>query len=357
MAALMIVAAPSVAVAQTAAAKPAARVEVEAYGGLGRLLSAGEATLSLPPAGAPITTSSPLFPSRRVSSWFFGDGAALLNDVAAELALTSRVTPLDSAIAGIGRSAESRGTMGARLRFRASSSTWLEIGVDVSSSSTSMPASLAAAAEATRASFAATMTELLASGPFTDRTVVATMTPAPGSGAWRDVTATVAANIDLKAMGGVTPFVTLGGGVVTRTGAEPAVTLAGHYSAKILGSVPIDETDTVTIRGIAHTAPAITIGGGLSGRLGDRIGLRLDGRLIAANRTIGADLDATPHVTTGTPADFIESLTNPSIQFSNNPSTGRRSSLSGDALDHVEVARSTRLQSRVLVTLGAAFRF
>ncbi len=62
-------------------------------------------------------------------------------------------------------------------------------------------------------------------------------------------------------------------------------------------------------------------------------------------------------VATGTPADFIESFTNPSVQFSNNASTGRQSTLSGDALDHVNVAGGTRLQTRALVTLGIALRF
>ena len=46
-----------------------------------------------------IATSSPLFPSRQVSSWLFGDGAALLNDVAAEFGLTERISPLDAVLA------------------------------------------------------------------------------------------------------------------------------------------------------------------------------------------------------------------------------------------------------------------
>ena len=358
IAAMLIVAAPRVAAAQTTAvtSKPAARFEVEAYGGFGRLLGAGEATLSLPPAGAPITTSSPLFPSRRVSSWFFGDGATLLNDVSGQLGLTARITPLDSAIAGIGRSAENHTSFGGRLRYRTAPRVWMELGVDVSSRSDSMPGALAADVDETRTTFVDTIGALLGSGPFTNPSVVATVTPTPGGGSWRDVTATLAANIELGSIGGLTPYATIGGGVITRHGAQPAVSLVGRYTAKILGSVPIDETDTVTIRGAARAAPAIVFGGGLTRSVG-RVSLRLDGRFLAAHRTIGANLDAAPRVTTGTPADFIESFTNPSVQFSNNPSTGRRSTLSGDVLDHVEVARSTRLQARVLVTLGIAFRF
>ena len=107
IAALLMVIAPTVAAAQTTASKPTSRLELEAYGSIGRMLDAGEATLSLPAAGAPITTSNPMFPSRRVPSWFFGDGATLLNAVNEQLGLTARITPLDAAIATINRDSSS----------------------------------------------------------------------------------------------------------------------------------------------------------------------------------------------------------------------------------------------------------
>jgi len=168
---------------------------------------------------------------------------------------------------------------------------------------------------------------------------------------------TLAANIEFEPISGLTPSLTVGGGFVTRTGTESAVTIEGRYRTKILGTVPIDETDRVTIRGEASTAPAVVFGGGLSRAFSNRLGLRLDMRMTVANRTISSSVDATPSVATGTPADYIESFTNPSVQFSNNASTGRVSTLSGAALDHVDVARSTRLQARVIVTLGVTFRF
>jgi len=340
--------------AQTASAPPS-RFEIEAYGGFGRLLDAGEATLSLPPAGPPITTSSPMFPSRAVPSWFFGDGAALLNGVNAELGLAPRITPLDAAIAKIGRSAESGGGMGIRLRRRTAPRVWTEFAIDVTSSSSSVTDSLMESVGQTRGSFVQAMTSLFASGPFTGTSVTATATQAGGS--WRDVTATLAANVELDAIAGLTPSLTLGGGFVTRTGTEPTVTLEGRYRTKILGAVPIDETDRVTIRGEASTAPAVVFGAGLSRAIAGRLSLRLDTRMMVANRTISTTLDATPTVASGAPADYIESFTNPSVQFSNNAATGRVSSLSGAALDHADVARSTRLQARVIITLGVAFRF
>ena len=346
---------PGVATAQTTSTGSSKRMEIEVYGALGRFLDAGEATVSLPDPGAPITTSSPFFPSHRVSSWLFGDGAALLNSVNAQLGLTAQITPLDGAIATIGRSAESGAGMGARIRIRTAPRVWTELSVDVSASAATVPDSLLDAVNATRSSFIQAMTALFASGPFSGTTVTATATPA--SGTWRDLTATIAANIELNDVAGMTPSLTVGGGIVTRTGTQSAVTIDGRYRTRILGASPIDETDHVTIRSTANTAPVVVFGAGLSRSFADRLSLRVDARMVAANRTIVATLDATPTVASGAPADFIQSFTNPSVQFSNNTSTSRRSSLSGDPLDHVEVARSTRLQARVLVTFGIALRF
>ena len=105
--ALALALAPAPAEAQTTSSTQPPRVEVEAYGAFGHLFDSGDTALSLPAPGAPIGTSSPFFPSRKISSWFFGDGATLLNDVNAQLGVSARVTPLDTAIATIGRGAES----------------------------------------------------------------------------------------------------------------------------------------------------------------------------------------------------------------------------------------------------------
>lgn len=355
--ALLLTLLPAAAQAQ-APATPArdARIELELYGGAGRFLDAGDTRVLLPAAGAPIATSSPLFPSRRVSTWWFGDGASLLNATAAELGLTARLTPLDGTLGTIGRGTQSGGTFGGRLRLRTAPRVWTEAGLDVSATSATVADSVLAAADRARASYAATFTELLASGPFTNRAVSATA--ASAGGAWRDVTASLAANVGFTPVAGLTPYLTLGGAWVWRTGTPASLRLTGHYAARILlaTGAPIDETDTVVIRSAAGAGPAVVAGTGVS-RAAGRLSLRLDARLIAANRTISANVDATPSVVTGMPADFIESFTNPSIQFSNNASTGRRSTLSGDALDHLDVARSTRLQVRTLVTVGIGIKF
>ena len=71
----------------------------------------------------------------------------------------------------------------------------------------------------------------------------------------------------------------------------------------------------------------------------------------------GVRLDAAPAVTTGAPAGFIESFTTPSIQFSNDVSTGRQSSLSGAALDDFPLFKGSGIQTRLLITVGVFTRF
>ena len=57
-----------------------AQWEVACHGGAIFNAHASEGGIALPAAGAPFTTIAGA-PSRHVASWFFGDGAALLNAV------------------------------------------------------------------------------------------------------------------------------------------------------------------------------------------------------------------------------------------------------------------------------------
>ena len=77
------------------------RWEVEAYVGALAAQPASAGTRTLPPAGPPIVTSTPTFPSRAVPSWYFGDGAALLNGVLQDFGLAHRIEPLDSLFAPV----------------------------------------------------------------------------------------------------------------------------------------------------------------------------------------------------------------------------------------------------------------
>ena len=327
------------------------RWEVEVYGGAVASRAASDGKQTLPPPGAAIVTSSPLFPSREVPSWFFGDGATLVNGVSEEFQAPSRIAPLDPLFARAGGGVT--GAAGARVRRALSDRTTMEMGVDFLGSAPVAPADAAATVEAARASFAGTFTDLLRSGPFTAVSVDATA--AVNGAKRRELAATVAFNGDLGTLGPLTPYVTFGGGILTGTGAEPSAQVTGRYRFSVLGQVPIDETDRVTVhfeRPIAFTA---VIGAGLRKNVTEQWGLRFDVRAFVGPDSTRIRVTADPAVAHGTPGGFVESFTNPSIQFSNDPSLGRRSSLNATPLDSVVFEGG--IQARTLVTFAVSRRF
>ena len=87
------------------------------------------------------------------------------------------------------------------------------------------------------------------------------------------------------------------------------------------------------------------------------MGFAIDGRVYVSRETLSLRVDSAPTVTTGTPAGFIESFTTPAVQFSNNTSTGRASSLSGTPLNGFKAFTTSGVQLRYAVTAGIFFRF
>jgi hypothetical protein len=337
--------------ASAAAQEP--RWEVEGYGGIVAARTAGEGTRSLPAAGAPIVTSSPIFPSREVPSWFFGDGATLLNGVNAEFGKAGRITPLDAAFAPL----DSRrvASVGIRVRRRLSDRLSAEIGLDAFTRPEDASSGLDTAVEAARDSFRTAFADLLATGPFSAVVIDATRTAATETRR-RETAATLALNARFPPWGAVVPYLTVGGGVLTGSGSLPAAALQGRCRFSIVGEVPIDETDRVSLRYTRGASFVAVLGAGLERDLSGRWGLRIDGRMLLGPDSTRLTIDATPSSVRSGPSGFVESFTNPAIQFSNDPSTGRRSTLSAPALQGFEVF-SGGLQTRTLVTVGVFRRF
>src|SRR5512132_1490218 len=74
--------------------------EVDVHAG-GRVLSsnpAGGTPLVQFPIGEAIATGGGTTFTRAISSWYFGDGTKLLNDVNARFGVSGRITPLDNAV-------------------------------------------------------------------------------------------------------------------------------------------------------------------------------------------------------------------------------------------------------------------
>jgi hypothetical protein len=213
---------------------------------------------------------------------------------------------------------------------------------------------VAAALESARGSFGDTFTELLGSGPFTSVSVEA---GAEVSGeARREIAAAAALSADVGRLGPLTPYLTLGGGIIAGAGATPTAELSGRYRFSVLGQVPIDESDQVTIEFERPPTFAAVVGGGVRRDLSERWGVRFDVRAFIGPDPTRVRVTAQPSSVRGSPAGFIESFTNPSIQFSNDPSIGRQSSLSAAALDRV-VVLDGGFQTRTLLTFGLSRRF
>lgn len=314
--------------------------------------SASVGGVTLPAAGAPLVTSNPTFPTRETPSWFFGDGATLLNAVNEAFERPARIVPLDAAFGPLESSRAP--VLGVRVRRRVSARYALEVSADAQVSSGIRAGALAAIVEASRASFPTAFNDLLASGPFTNASVVANASTQAGSR--RDIALTGALVRTFRPSQALAPYVTVGAGVIAGTGSLPSASLDARYRFSVLGELPIDETDRVSVRYRRGAAFAGVLGGGVRRNLSNTWALRIDARVLLGPDTTRVVVDAQPSSVRGVPAGFIESFTNPGVQFSNDPSTGRRSTLSGAGLQAFEVFEGG-FQARPVITVGLARRF
>ena len=329
------------------------RWEIEGYGGATFPTGSLEGGATLPEAGPAIATSSPIFPSRRVPSWFFGDGASLLNAVNQQFGMPAAIEPLDAALGALGLTSGNGIAAGVRVRRGLWARNVLEVSLDLFPGSSNVSDELLAAAAASSASFVPAFQGLLGTGPFTD---VAVEASSSAGGSALELALTGALVRSFGAAGGFDPYITLGGGITSGAGSATLM-LEGRYRFQIIGEVPIDETDRTTVKIENRTAFTGVAGAGLRREINDRWGVRIDGRVFVGPETTRIVIDTDPAVATGTPADFVESFTTPSIQFSNNPSTGRESSLGGPPLEGFETFAPDGWRVRVLITAGVFFRF
>lgn len=350
----LVVLVPTVAGAQT----PERRWQLELVGGLSifELPTSGDA--ALPPQGPTLPTSGPTNPSRRIPTWFLGDGASLLNGANAEFGVASRLVPLDEALGNLGLSGSNAPVMGLRIRRTLSSRWSLDLSTELWTGSTDVSPELLDAVEASRGSFEAAFNGLFTTGPFVSTSVKAAVTANDRSS--RELALIGSVRYHLLA-GALSPYLTIGGGVITRMGDLPSITLTGDYTFQVQTSLaPVAsfaESDVLTMRFEQAAGPVGMVGGGFSNDLTSRVGFSLDGRVYLSQDTLSLRLDSRPSVTTGTPAAYIESFTAPSVQFSNNSSTGRDSSLSGAPLNGFKAFSTSGLQTRYSVTAGIFVRF
>jgi hypothetical protein len=336
----------------TAVAAQDRRWEIEGAAGVLAAQPASAGTTTLPPPGPSIVTSLPTFPSRSVPSWFFGDGASLLNGVLEEFQRSSRLAPLDPMFAPLPTARPAAFAL--RVRRWINARTAFEISVDGFAGSPLNTGGLVDVVDKSSDTFLDAFHDLFDSGPFSHPTVV--VGEGTGRGPHDETSVTAAFNRDVGRLGAWQPYLTLGGGVVVPQEFVFGATLSGRYTTAILGEVPIEETDAVSVNVTRSTVFTTVIGGGLRHDLSPKWAVRVDARMLLGPDPTRIRLDATPSVARGTPAGFIESFTNPAIQFSNDPATGRVSSLSGAPLSAVDVFKGGWI-ARTVLGVSIARRF
>jgi len=360
-------AAAAAVLASPAAAQTRSRWEIAVHVGSASGASPTGGTGTLPGPGDALTTLHSL-PSRRASSWFFGDGAALLKEGLASfpsfiLPESTRITPLDAVLTKAGTSRERGGSYGFRIGYAITPRLTAEFNVDATRAPLRLTDALLAGVEASRVSFTQTWVGLISTGGgvvFTEPSVASTATITRDGG--RQLFTTGALTINLATQGTVIPYATIGAGVLSHTGDLPSVTLVGNYrfaslNALAPGRFPVNETDQVTIRIAAHDALTTVVGGGVKITPSARWSVRADVRAHISANKVDVLVDATPNVAMGTPAGAIASTLTPSLQFSNNPSTGQESNLSGPAIAGLRTFTGSGSAVQLGVTGGIFVRF
>jgi hypothetical protein len=349
---------------QTTPAAAQGQWEVEFHAG-GMLSNHPEdGTATLPAAGTPFTTVAGA-PSRRESSWYFGDGAVLLNQVNTARGVSAKITALDPILNTSVAQRQNAGSFGFRISRHINPRYTAEFGVDYSRGQLTMSDAALAGIEASRASFISAFNVPLPPGPAGLAPIVSvTSTDTIDKQRGHQVFTTGVLKINLRTEGKIIPYATVGGGVVVNRGDTPSATLAGSYritappGSPRAGALVHDETDTVTVRYFVEPRAIVgVIGGGITYAVTPRWGVRLDIRAHLSKNGISNLVDANPSVATFTPGSVLVIGANPTVQLSGNPSTGAQSSLNGPPINGFQTFAGGGIQAHISMAPGLFWRF
>ncbi len=329
------------------------RWQVELLGGVSLfdLPSSGDA--ALPPPGPTITGTGPANQSRRVPTWFLGDGAALINGTNQELGVAAQLTPIDEALVGLGLRGGNAPLGGVRIARYFTDRIALELGATLHQGSAEIDPALISAAQAASAGFEQAFTGLFSAGAFSNVSVASSSNVAGAT--TRELLATVALRVHVVE-GSTSPYLTIGGGVLSGIGTRPSITLQGSYAFTFLSGPSFAESDTLTVGFKQPLSLQGIVGAGFRTTLAPRVTLVVDGRAMIGRPTYTLTLESSPTIETRSPGALVESFTTPAVHFSNNPAAGL-STLSGDPLSGFEAFRSSDWQVRYVITAGIGIRF
>ena len=316
----------------------------------------------------------------RIPSWFFGDGAKLLNDVNAQFGSGIRVSTLDGLLGSSMIQNGSTIAFGFRIARVLTTRLTAELSLDYSPGGTRAVDSAAGSLRVARDTFAAAMRQALLGGGAFPSPVTTASAMGPGTGG--QLLTTGALKVVLPSMGRATPFVIGGAGVASRFGELPGGSINGNYAA-FFGFPPCDcamnERNELRLRVSAPTRELLAVMGvGVDyqptvrfwrGRAenSSRWGVRIETRVYLGGTQSETFVDTShsfvkaqpPDVPVDYPVSGVLVLgAAPAAQFSNDPLvTGFDSSLSGQPLTNYRVFKGSGMRTRVAITTGLFLRF
>lgn len=337
------------------AGQPAWTIEFHGGATLGGQSSGGTAATF--PVGASFATQTDTGrPSRMNPSWYFGDGAALFNQVQAQFASQlghnyPRIASLDGMLTSGALERQAGPAFGVRITRRLTDRLGVEAAFARSSANWAFTGAASSSLEAARDSFEQGFRGLLDLQQ--DLQVTSALDTPAGSLQENVITAALA--ITLSDAPRFRTHAIVGAGRLATSGGMPEARLRGAYQFRFLGTYPIAEIDRVTIRFTDDGGATVgLVGGGATFGLGPRHGLRLDVRAhLRQGRTVTV-VEARPTVAQEPPSIALPSNTTPSIQFSTFP--GAPSSLGGGT-SGLTTFTSSGFEARIQATIGFVIRF
>ena len=352
---------PAAAQGTTAKPKPSpkpdtSKWEIEAHLTYGGSDPASGGSGKLPPAGSTFQTVGG-FDSRRVPSWYFGDGAQLLNDVLQSLGRSERVTALNSMLTGASAEQTTGHGFGVRVTHRWKPKLTIEAGFEFSEATYSISSGARNALRATSDSFIVAFGGLAASAQgaaFINPQISSTSLSSNGTGA--EILATGSLVLQLRRAKRFSPYIVGGGGVAISTG-EAIATLEGRYRFGLPSGAQVDETDRVAIHFSGGTGLVVLGGGGVKYRLWRQFGVQGDARFLGVENHLNTVIDTSPVISESLPADALWLNLTPSIQFATHPSSGHSSSLGGTSVSSFATLSGSGFRSRYTLSVGGFMRF
>jgi len=343
---------PSMAAAQAGTSAPpsSAKWEIEFHVGALRSSDPSKGAGRLPAPDVTFNTIN-VRPTRRVPSWFFGDGALLLNQVNAALGLPedARIVPLDAVLTGAGVVARTRAGLGVRVNRRFGGRFSAEFAFDARPAPLALSGAARDGIAATATSFEAAWQAFFARfGVLNGQGFSFSEVQEPRG--WETM-ASAAAGFDLLAGAAVTPFVAGGISVIFADDRVASAVLSGVYFTRFPnGLTSHSGQDTIQVRWTRGSqTTAAMVGGGVRGDITSAVGWRVDARALIAGNRSRVTVTALPSSSRIVPGSAFATGTTPGIQLSS--IDGVMSSLSGAGLRDFETF--TGSGRTVSVTLAA----